>query len=51
VKPAASLMLAIWILAIAEHLVVAEQPHHFNSQSQCNQLVAFTKKLIGGSSA
>jgi len=36
-------MLVICIPTITEHLVVAVQPHHFNSQSQCNQLGAFTK--------
>ena len=43
VKPAVSLMLVICIPTITEHLVVAVQPHHFNWQSQCNQLGAFTK--------
>jgi len=43
VKPAVSLMLVICIPTITEHLVVAVQPHHFNSQSQYNQLGAFTK--------
>jgi len=33
VKPAVSLMLVICIPTITEHLVVAAQPHHFNSQS------------------
>jgi len=28
---------------IARDLVVTVQPHNFNSQSQCNQLIAFTK--------
>jgi len=35
-------MLEICIPTITEHLVVAVQPLHFNSQSQCNQLGAFT---------
>jgi len=38
-----SLTLVICIPTITEHLVVAVQPHHFNSQSQCNQLDALTK--------
>jgi len=33
----------VCIPTITEHLVVAVQPHHFNSQSQCNQLGPFTK--------
>jgi len=41
-KAAVSLMVEICIPTITEHLVVAAQPHHFNSQSQCNQLGAFT---------
>jgi len=38
-----TLMLVICIPTITEHLVVAVQLHHFNSQSQYNQLGAFTK--------
>jgi len=36
-------MLVIYIPTITEHLVVAVQPHHFNSQSQCDQPGAFMK--------
>jgi len=39
----ANLATLICIPTITEHLVVVVQPHHFNNQSQCNQLGAFTK--------
>jgi len=34
-------MLVVCIPTITEHLVVAVQSHHFNSQSECNKLGVF----------